>query len=82
MSQTVEGLRGPNDRPIPVRWQYPTSEAIELMGVSKSTLQRMIHDGSIVGVRADDGKIRHVEGQSMIAYIRERQTSPDPEAGQ
>lgn len=82
MSQTVVGLKGLNGQVIPVRWQYPRSEACQLMGISMSTLERMIADGSVVGVRADDGKIRHVEGESMLVYIRDRQTSMDAEAGQ
>lgn len=80
MNQTIEGLKGLNNQPVVVRWQYPIREAAALMGVCTRTVHRMIHDGSIVGVRADDGKIRHVEGQSMIAYIRAHQTTD--EAGQ
>lgn len=83
MNQTVVGLKSLVSQTIPVRWQYRIEEAAQLMGVCKPTLQQMIKDGSIVGVHSDDGKIRHVEAQSMLAYIRERQTTnDDAEAGQ
>lgn len=83
MTQTVVGLKSLGSQTIPVRWQYRLDEAAQLMGVCKPTLLRMIEDGSLVGVRSDDGKIRHVEAQSMLTYIRDRQTdNDDAEASQ
>ncbi|MCU1369935.1 MAG: MerR family transcriptional regulator [Ilumatobacteraceae bacterium] len=50
-------------------------EAADLLGVSSDTVRRLVDSGAVSGSRTDGGQ-RHVDGESLAAYLVEHADVP------
>ncbi|WP_018773310.1 helix-turn-helix domain-containing protein [Arthrobacter sp. 131MFCol6.1] len=71
----LESEHGSGAVVVPVKEQYTTTEASNLLGVSRATLMKLIESGSIEAVKV--GTHHRIPVDELVAFQRARQVSQE-----